>query len=89
MSTQQQTRSQSIGASPEKGDIWEDLTPHYHRFVRVARVGPSQALIHRVEKLPASGNWVRAYRAPDRFTNLTRFNGKSGGFKLHHREVLT
>lgn len=71
---------------PQKGDIWEDLTPGYHRFVRVVRVGDEGALIERVEYV--NGNWRLPRRAPTRETKLTRFNGQSGGFRLHHRESI-
>jgi hypothetical protein len=71
---------------PQKGDIWEDLTPHYHRFVRVVRVGEESVRIERVEYW--NDRWTLPRRAPTRETKLARFNGKSGGFRLHHRETL-
>jgi hypothetical protein len=74
------------GDQPQKGDIWEDLSPGYHRYVRVVRVGIAGVFIERVELV--DGKWKLPRRAPTRETALTRFNGKAGGFRLHHRDTI-
>jgi hypothetical protein len=75
------------GRLPVVGDIWEDLTPGYHRYVRVTQVGEKGAFIQRVERSETSKHWLIAYRAPTRETSLTRFHGKSSGFRFVEHEV--
>lgn len=71
--------------TPEVGDIWKELDPRpeYQRFVKVTRVSGDHALIYRVEL--TDGEWAAGRKSPERWAQLKRFNGKRGGYELHHR----
>ena len=74
------------GRLPAKGDIWEDLTPGYHRFVRVIAVTTDQVSIQRAERSETGRSWIYPRKSPVRETKLARFNGKSSGFRYVERE---
>lgn len=71
--------------TPEVGDIWKELDPRveYQRFVKVTRVSGDHALIYGVEH--NEGLWTARRRAPERWAQIKRFNGKRGGYELYQR----
>jgi hypothetical protein len=81
--------------TPQVGDIWKDLDQRveYQRFVKVSAFDTGNGVrIYAVEK-DEDGKWVCARNgktnrpAPERWSQLKRFNGKSGGYGLHERLV--
>lgn len=72
-------------SEPIVGDIWEDLTPGYHRFVRIVQVGVKGVFIQRTEKSETGRTWGCPRRAPVRETSIARFNGQSSGFRFVER----
>jgi len=79
--------SPELQRTPQVDEIWEDLTPGYHRLVRVCTVRDTTVAIERVERhgTPPSHSYVRARRAVRRSTALDRFNGKAYGFRFVER----
>lgn len=73
--------------SPEKGDIWKELDPRveYQRYVRVTDVRAGDSVrIYKVMET-SDGVWEACRRAPERWAQIKRFNGKRGGYELYRR----
>ena len=71
------------------GDIWQEQDPRYPRFVQVVKISSTTGdpLIERVERRHDA--WMPAARAVQRYAKRSRFNGKRGGYTLHHRQETT
>jgi hypothetical protein len=75
---------------PRVGDIWKELDPRveYQRYVKVSAVESDRVRIHGVEQ-DKNRKWVARGRAPERWAQLKRFNGKRGGYSFHRRTTIT
>lgn len=73
-------------AVPLVGDIWEDLTPGRHRFVKIHRTveGADTLFVFRVQQ--KNGEWFSPRHSRVSETTIARFNGRRGGFRLHFRD---
>lgn len=66
--------------APLVDDIWKEVDPRMVRFVKVMRVGKSEAEIRKCEE-----NGDIPKRSIKRQAQLARFNGNRGGYQLHRR----
>lgn len=66
----------------ETNQIWQEVDPRRERFIKVLEVKGDTATIQTVRNVGPT--WERVPKTAMRlWANISRFNGKRGGYKLH------
>lgn len=70
--------------TPQVGEIWREVDPRFERFARVQSDGIAgrrgvaiRTVVYR------DGRWIDAPTSRSSYADLSRFNGKRGGYEFH------